>query len=243
MLSDRRTPALSFPCTAAIVCVLTLIIAPAALAADAEIEAYMGDTVTISGVSYTSDEMYLFMVGEDLDPNGVTLTDTGARTSEGEFTIVDVNSDQTWSYRWDTSRLTREIDPGVFTIYASTEPVDLAHLGGSSTYKTVEVWLKDPDSSVRITGGASYTLNPERHVSTQDRTLVFTASPTPTTVTTTIAMAVPSTVDTTAASTLPATQSVTMTQQAGLPLPGTLLVLITGIAASLFLVQRRPGNK
>ncbi|NMC34304.1 MAG: hypothetical protein GYA36_17890, partial [Veillonellaceae bacterium] len=145
----------------------------------------------------------------------------------------DVNDDQTWSYRWDTSRLTREIDPGVFTIYASTEPVDLAHLGGSSTYKTVEVWLKDPDSSVRVTGGASYTLNPERHVSTQDRTLVFTASPTPTTVATTIAMAAP-----TAATTLPATPPGTTTQQAGLPLPGTLVGLIAGIAACLFLVRR-----
>ena len=242
MLPGSRYPARSAFCLVLIMLALTSFIVPV-MAADAEIEAYMGDTVTISGVSYTSDEMYLFMVGDGLDPNGVTLTDTSAKASEGEFTMVDVNDDQTWSYRWDTSRVQREIDPGVFTIYATTEPVDLAELGGSSTYKTVEVWLKDPDSSVRITGGTSYTLNPERHVSTQDRTLVFTASPTPTTIATTLARTLPVAADTTVAATLPASVPITTTQQSGLPVPAALLSLIAGLAVCRIFVRNGSGKK
>lgn len=227
---------------AVITLLLALVIGPVA-AADAEIEAYMGDTVTISGVSYSSDEMYLFMTGEGLDSNGVTLTDTSALASEGDFTMVDVNSDQTWSYRWDTSQVSRSIDPGVFTIYATTEPVDLAHLGGSSTYKTVEVWLKDSKTATHVSSGASYTLNPEHHVSTQDRTLVFTPTSTTTIMATTVATTEPVPVNTTPAATLSAAFPVMTSQKAGFTLPASLLTACIGVAGSLFLFRNRAGKK
>jgi hypothetical protein len=167
-----------------IACIGIALIIPVVSAADAEIETYLGDTVTIKGESYVSDTMYLFFTGPGLPENGVTLTDTSQRADQGHFTIVDVQDDQTWSMRWDTSRVSTSIDPGTYIVYASTEAVDKANLGGSGTYKTLEVWLKDPKTSkVSVSAGASYTLNPEKLSSSSDEVpnLVFTsATPTPT---------------------------------------------------------------
>ena len=173
-------------------CLYPVLFAMPVSAADVEIDAYMGDIVTISGVSYVSNTMYLFLTGPGLPQNGVMLTSPTRRADQGEFNIVDVGSDQTWSFRWDTNRVSSYLDPGTYTVYATSEPVDKAHLGGSGSYKTVDVWLKDPHvSKVSISGGASYTLNPEKlsSKSTVVPTLVFTSatpSPTPETVTTTV---------------------------------------------------------
>jgi hypothetical protein len=182
-----------------LICLYPFLLIMPVSAADAEIVAYLGDTVTISGVSYVSDRMYLFFTGPGLPANGVTLTDTSQRADQGQFTIIDVGSDQSWSMKWDTSRISSSIDPGTYTVYATTEPVDKAHLGGTGTYKTLEVWLQDPHTSkVSISAGASYTLNPEKHssLSNEGPTLVFTSaiptpSPLPATVTTAVTTAPP----------------------------------------------------
>jgi len=175
-----------------LVCLYPVLFAMPVSAADVEIDAYMGDIVTISGVSYVSNTMYLFLTGPGLPQNGVMLTSPTRRADQGEFNIVDVGSDQTWSFRWDTNRVSSYLDPGTYTVYATSEPVDKAHLGGSGSYKTVDVWLKDPHiSKVSISGRASYTLNPEKlsSKSTVVPTLVFTSatpSPPPETVMTTV---------------------------------------------------------
>jgi hypothetical protein len=211
---------------------LVLLIMPVS-AADAEIEAYLGDTVTISGASYISDRIYLFFTGPGLPANGVTLTDTSQRADQGQFTIVDVGSDQSWSMRWDTSRISTSIDPGTYTVYATTEPVDKAHLGGTSTYKTLEVWLKDPHTSrVSISSGVSYTLNPEKLSSkpTVVPTFVFTsATPSPP----------PETVMTTVTTDLPTTATAAPTKAALLPVTSLLAVLV---CMALVLLRNRMDN-
>jgi len=177
------------------VCLYPVLFAMPVSAADTEIDADMGDIVTISGVSYVSDTMYLFLTGPGLPENGVMLTSPTRRADQGEFTIVDVGSDQTWSFRWDTNRVSSYLDPGTYTVYATSEPVDKAHLGGSGSYKTVDVWLKDSQISKGSSGAkTSYTLNPEKlsSKSTVVPTLVFTAatpSIPPETVTTTVTTA------------------------------------------------------
>jgi hypothetical protein len=204
---------------------LVLLIMPVS-AADAEIEAYLGDTVTISGASYISDRIYLFFTGPGLPASGVTLTDTSQRADQGQFTIVDVGSDQSWSMRWDTSRISTSIDPGTYTVYATTEPVDKAHLGGTSTYKTLEVWLKDPHTSkVSISAGASYTLNPEKLSSAVTRTIVFTSLPT------TMTTAIP---------TAPAAIATTATTKSGLFPISSLLALL--VCMALVLLRNRTDN-
>ena len=130
-------------------------------------EGYLGETITLHGYSYVGDSVYLFMTGPGLPANGVTLTDTSLRADQGHFTVVDLDNNQEWTYTWDTSRIEPQIDPGTYIVYVTNEPADLSHLGGSSSYKTLSVFLKDSGATkVSIDAAHAYTLKPEDHVST-----------------------------------------------------------------------------
>jgi hypothetical protein len=186
------------------------ILIPAAAGADIEMEGYLGETITLHGVSYVGDNVYLFLTGPGLPENGVTLTNTDLRADQGQFTVVGVDDNQEWYYTWKTSRIDNEIDPGTYIVYVTNEPVDKAHLGGTSSYKTLSVFLKDSGASkVSIDAGKSYTLKPEEHVSTPrpapsmnitNATLVVT-SPIPSA--TVLATTAPATIPATRAGTAP----------------------------------------
>lgn len=134
--------------------------------ADASIEGYLGDTITLHGVSYVGDTVYLFLTGPNLPADGVTLTDISQRADQGHFTIVPVDDNQEWTYSWQTSRIEPTIDPGTYTVYVTNEPVDFSNLGSTSSYKTLSVYLRDSGvSKVSIDAGHSYTLRPESHSS------------------------------------------------------------------------------
>lgn len=152
-------------------------------------ESDLGDTIGLHGVAYTSSQVYLFMTGPGLPPNGVTLTDTTLRADQGHFTIVSVADDQTWSMKWNTDRIRNQINPGTYKVYVSPTPVDYSGLG---TYKELTVYLKDPGPR---NGGSSgtYTLNPENHISTALPTTVVTPAATPVPVITTIPSPEPTT--------------------------------------------------
>jgi hypothetical protein len=177
-----------------ILCFLCLIVSPGS-AADIDMEGYLGETITLHGFSYVGDSVYLFLTGPGLPENGVTLTNTDLRADQGQFTVVGVDDNQEWSYTWKTSRIANEIDYGTYIVYVSNEPVDKAHLGGTSSYKTLKIFLKDSGvSKVSIDDGTSYTLKPEEHVSTPrpapsmniTNTTLAVTSPPPTTATTVI---------------------------------------------------------
>jgi hypothetical protein len=155
------------PLTAGIIlCFLCLIVSPGS-AADIDMEGYLGETITLHGFSYVGDSVYLFLTGPGLPENGVTLTNTDLRADQGQFTVVGIDDNQEWSYSWKTSRIANEIDYGTYIVYVTNEPVDKAHLGGTSSYKTLRIFLKDSGvSKVSIDDGTSYTLKPEEHVST-----------------------------------------------------------------------------
>ena len=150
-------------------------------AADANIEAELGDTLNLHGVSYTGSSVYLFMTGPGLPENGVTLSDVTQRADQGNFTQIDLDSKQEWAYRWNTARIENSIKAGgTFLVYVSNAPVDKAHLGGSSSYKTLQVYLKKSTTSqVASSSEATYTLNPEMHSSDPVPALEITL-PTPT---------------------------------------------------------------
>jgi hypothetical protein len=200
-------------------------LASPATAADIEMEGYLGETITLHGVSYVGDSVYLFLTGPGLPANGVTLTNTDLRADQGQFTVVGVDDNQEWTYVWKTSRISSEIDPGTYTVYVTNEPADLEHLGGTSRYKTLSVFLKDSgESKVSIDAGKSYTLNPEEHVSTP-RPAPSINITSPTTVATSqppSATVPPAPVQTTA---LPATRAGTGP-----------LVVVTALICSLWLV-------
>jgi hypothetical protein len=205
-----------------------------ASAADAYYEGYLGDVVDLHGVSYVGNQVYLFLTGPGLPANGVTLNDLSQRADQGHFTIVGLDSNQEWSLKWDTQRLKSQMDPGTYTIYVTTDPVDLAHLGGTSTYKTLEVYLRDTNAPQGESGPGTYTLNPEKHTSSALPTLVtgtrnVTAAPTPVTVST-----LPLTE--TASAVAPVNTSVPVTTQAGLS-PCLPVIAMAGMLC-LLLIRR-----
>lgn len=160
-------------------CCIICLLMPTVLAADATIEAEFGDVLNLHGFSNKGDRVYLFMTGPGLPVNGVTLTDVSKRADQGEFTLVDVDTTQQWSMKWYTGRLERIINPGTYTIYVSINPVDKANLGGTSTYQTLDVYLKRSTVSRSSSSTPSeYMLYPEQHV--------WIASPAPTPPPTTI---------------------------------------------------------
>ncbi|HVP50008.1 MAG TPA: hypothetical protein VMT56_02175, partial [Candidatus Bathyarchaeia archaeon] len=120
---------------------------------------YLGETIKITGTNTDNTTVYLALKGPNLADGGVSLADiffrTDGNTAGGaqdnvRFKMVDVNTDNTWSYKWDTSRLNQtgavSLDAGTYTVYAVAVPVlslgstDLA----GATYQTASVVLKKP---------------------------------------------------------------------------------------------------
>jgi hypothetical protein len=201
-----------------------LVVAPvAAYGYSTNFEGFLGDTIALSGVSYNSNEVYLFMTGPGLPDDGVTLTDTSKLAAQGQFNMIDVGSDQTWSMKWDTSRIENDIDPGTYTVYVVNAPVDKSNLAGHS-YQTLSVYLKDtgPKHQGSVSVGASYTLHPggltdDTIATTTTVTTAPPASP-PTTI-------IPETVTTT----LPTTVITSTPTQKSASLPWEALACVAGI--------------
>ena len=171
----------------------------------------LGDEIPLTGTSTGSPTVYLFLTGPNLPANGVRLSDgapvvTGSSSS---FTRVDVLTDNTWRYEWDTSDLGGMIDVGSYVVYVVGEPAGKEDLAGKE-YATVSVSLTKPSISV------------------------VTASPTPATTRTIEISTPPATMTTQVPTESPVTE--TTTPATGMPVPGLIslvaLILIVMIAAS-----------
>ncbi|MCT8336437.1 DUF3821 domain-containing protein [Methanoculleus sp. Afa-1] len=103
---------------------------------------YIGEEVTLSGTNTDNKKVYLFMTGPNLPGNGVNLEDvtkpvaTGVKTN---FTEVDVKADDTWSWKWDTSKA--KVDAGSYTIYAVSD-VKAKDKISEAKYATASVSLR-----------------------------------------------------------------------------------------------------
>ena len=88
---------------------------------------HIGDMVflngTVSGIQTIA--VYLFLTGPDLDSRGVTLENLNIPAGHGLFTTAPVDMKEgTWSYPWDTSIILGNMNPGTYTVYVVTSPVD-----------------------------------------------------------------------------------------------------------------------
>jgi trimeric autotransporter adhesin len=110
---------------------------------------YLGEEIKLSGTNTESDTTYFFMVGPNLNSNGVGLiiTDVGVTSSGGQFEDAVVQSDDTYKYDWQTSAL--DLDAGTYTIYAVSQPVDKSDLG-TAAYGSTSVTIKKPFVSATV---------------------------------------------------------------------------------------------
>ncbi|ACL17693.1 MEMAR_RS02690 family S-layer glycoprotein [Methanosphaerula palustris] len=104
---------------------------------------FLGESVTLSGKNTDSSNVYLFITGPNTPTNGASLTDISAvvNGNAGSFTQETVNTDDTWSYKWETSNL--NIDAGSYTVYAVGVPADKDNLKDAK-YATASVIIKKP---------------------------------------------------------------------------------------------------
>ena len=111
------------------------------------IQTTLGDKVTISGYSYGSPWVYLFLTGPNLPVNGVALNDITKRADQGGFTIVDVDGNNHWVYNWNTASPGGKLDAGTYTIFVVNGPNDRSRLS-EADYSTISVTLGEPSISV-----------------------------------------------------------------------------------------------
>lgn len=108
----------------------------------AAIHTTLGSDVHLSGISYGSSNVYLFVTGPNLPPEGAALNNVAAG---GGMTRVSVDVDGSWSYDWDTHAL--PLDAGSYTVWVVDAPVGRTELAGHD-YATITVTFSRPYVSV-----------------------------------------------------------------------------------------------
>ena len=113
---------------------------------------YLGEEIKFSGTNTESYKTYLFIAGPNLPVNGGRIhmdnprdDVPGARgvqdSNADTFKVVDVNGDNTWSWKWGTSKIA--LDAGTYTIYAVSQPRSAGNLADAA-FGTVSIIIKKP---------------------------------------------------------------------------------------------------
>jgi hypothetical protein len=133
-----------------VVLVLTLFLAASASAQ--AIHAVYGEDIPLGGRASGTDFLYLFLTGPNLPGQGISLVG-GTPVTTGvpaSFTRVEVQTDGTWTYTWQTRSLGRLLDPGTYTIYAAEEARSRPDLD-DTVYSLLPVTFGPPVETVTVT--------------------------------------------------------------------------------------------
>jgi|GEM_PF-3322473 len=107
---------------------------------------YIGEKIRLSGTYRQDSRIYLFLTGPHLNPYGVKLDNFAINTisdNKGTFTEVKVETDNTWNYEWDTSKVLDLRESGTYMIYAVAEPKNKEDLTPDN-YATALITIKNP---------------------------------------------------------------------------------------------------
>ncbi|WP_292408312.1 MULTISPECIES: hypothetical protein [unclassified Methanoculleus] len=117
----------------------------------------LGDTIEIEGTlgAPAKDTMplYFYLVGPNLDTNGVKPSNPRIAVVDGDvstFDFITVSKDQSdFMYRWDTSQAAG-LEPGTYTIFVTLDPVGYNQraLSETETKDYVKLDLNDPSINV-----------------------------------------------------------------------------------------------
>jgi len=109
-----------------------------------------GDEITFTGSNTNSTTTYLFLSGPGLIADGSQIESRDPRISPvtddapSTFTAVGVGTDTRWSWTWDTHK--SPLNPGTYTIYATSTPRDKTHLD-SAIHDRVAINITEPTLS------------------------------------------------------------------------------------------------
>ncbi|KAF1075089.1 hypothetical protein MKMG_01799 [Methanogenium sp. MK-MG] len=104
----------------------------------------IGKNIKFSGTNTRTNTTYLFIVGPKLAPKGSNLKDHMLEVENNKpdsFSFVDVESDSTWSFHWNT--LYKNLVPGNYQMFAVSKPNNLGNLENLD-YATVSITLREP---------------------------------------------------------------------------------------------------
>lgn len=108
---------------------------------------YLGEEIKFSGTNTETYKTYLFIVGPNLPTEGAQISSLNPRDAAvvnqnaATFKVVDVQGDNTWSWKWGTSNVA--LDAGTYTIYAVSQPNSKSNLQNAA-YGTVSIIIKKP---------------------------------------------------------------------------------------------------
>jgi len=133
------------------VALITLLVLFSGAITAGQTQAYVGSVVTLSGYSYTSNTVYLFLTGPNLAPNGVALDNINRHADQGGATQVDVDGEGRWVYKWNTGA--PGLDAGSYTVWVADGPADVSRLSAVD-YNTISVVLSEPFITAGTSGGS-----------------------------------------------------------------------------------------
>ena len=108
---------------------------------------YLGDEITLSGTNTDSPYVFLFITGPNLDyADGVILKNLPTQTAAYlASNPVDVKTDNTWEYKWDTSNIA--LDTGAYTIYATSKLTNGKASGAIESPSQYATYIADESKS------------------------------------------------------------------------------------------------
>ena len=109
---------------------------------------HIGDMVTLTGTvsGIQTIAVYLFLTGPDLDSRGVTLENLNIPAGHGLFTTAPVDmKDGTCDVPWDTSIIPGNMNPGKYTVYVVTSPIDRERFSQGG-YASTDITFLPPDT-------------------------------------------------------------------------------------------------
>jgi hypothetical protein len=137
---------INFPIrTTFIFCLFLVLLTTGQVAAEAR-NGTIGDAIPLSGTAPGYDMVYLFMTGPEVPANGARMDNSNLPVVTGEpdtFTQVPVAGDSSWSYTWQTGRVSGGLAAGMYTIHAATQPAAKDALAGVA-YSSTEISLSRP---------------------------------------------------------------------------------------------------
>jgi hypothetical protein len=113
---------------------------------------FLGDEVKFTGTNSETDTVFLFLTGPNLPSSGGKLTDPRVAVVNNDgstFATADVDSENKYTYKWDTSQLS--VDSGSYTVYAVSSPKNRDNLNDAQ-YATISITLKKPFISAEMPG-------------------------------------------------------------------------------------------
>ncbi|MDN7023607.1 hypothetical protein FGU65_01615 [Methanoculleus sp. FWC-SCC1] len=107
---------------------------------------FPGEEIVLSGTNTENTTTYLFLTGPSLPTSGAGLDNVTVAVIDQQgstFAQTSVETDDSWEYKWDTSKAGGVLDEGTYILYAAAAPRDALHIS-ETQYAVASIQLQAP---------------------------------------------------------------------------------------------------